>query len=448
MRCTNLALVLLATSLLGGSAANAQWSPDNPENSSRFNASLGFNYVRANAPPGSCDCFGMMGGYLSAGYQINDWLSIEGEVTGQHGNKISALGQDLTLMTFAAGPKVQFNRGRFVPFGKVLVGGAHGSDSYFPTGPSTSPTAASFAVQAGGGVDFLLTAHFSIRIFDIEYLKTELPNGTNNEQNQLMGGAGIVYRFNSFSFGGGEGHDRGPAVADTPPGPDGDLALSCTSNVNNIDQGDTLEITAKGLTEPANLAITYSWTTSVGNIVGTGDRVSLDTQGVAPGSYHVLGHANATGKTLLTAECDVPFRIKTPAEAVKAPTSAPAEAGPIDPAKNREFHENVPDALFDFDSSAIRPDAQVAINHASEYLHNHPEIGVLIGGFADDRGSAEYNLALGEERAESARKALIAAGVRPERLQIISYGKEVQVCTTEDEACRQQNRRAAFSMHP
>jgi peptidoglycan-associated lipoprotein len=84
----------------------------------------------------------------------------------------------------------------------------------------------------------------------------------------------------------------------------------------------------------------------------------------------------------------------------------------------------------------------------AQYLHEHPEIGVLIGGFADDRGSVGYNQVLGEQRAEAARKALVAAGVEPERLQIISYGKKVQVCTVEDEQCRQQNRRAEFSMHP
>jgi outer membrane protein OmpA-like peptidoglycan-associated protein len=438
--------VLFVASLLVSSTARAQYSDQDPENVSKVNAALGFNYVRANAPPGSCACFGATGGFLSADYHINDWFSISGQVTGQHANNISLLGQDLTLLTFAAGPKVQLNGHRIVPFGEVLVGGAHGSDSYFPTGTSSSPTAASFAVQAGGGIDYLLTAHFAVRL-QAYYLKTELPNGTNNEQNQLMGGVGVVYHFTGLGFGGGGGGREKNPAPEPPPDPPNDLALSCTSNVNNIDQGDTLEIIGKSLTEPANLTVSYTWTSSVGKIVGTGDRVSLDTQGVAPGSYHVMGHATAQGVTLLSAECDIPFRIKTPAEAVRAPTAAPASV-PIDPAKEKEFHENVPDALFDFDSSAIRPDAQTAINHAAEYLQSHPDLVVLIGGFADDRGSAEYNLALGEQRAESARKALIAAGVKPERLQIISYGKEVQVCTAENEECRQQNRRAAFNMHP
>jgi outer membrane protein OmpA-like peptidoglycan-associated protein len=434
-----LALMLLT---MGSSSAFAQWIPTNPDDPSRFDVSVGYNYIRANAPPGGCQCFNLQGGYLSAGFHINDWLGLEAEVSGQHANDISTLGQALTLFSFAAGPKVHMTFGKLQPFGQVLIGGIHGSDSYFPTGLTSSPSAASFAVQAGGGLDYLINDHFSARVA-IQYLKTELPNGTNNEQNELMAGVGIVYRFNSF--GGREKEEKEPAP---PPAPEGQIALNCSSNVSSIDRGDTLEIVAKALTEPSNLSVTYTWSTSAGTIVGSGAHVALDTQGIPPGGYEVMGHATAEGPTLLSADCDIPFRVKTPAETIKAPTPVPAESAPIDPAKDREFHENVPDALFDYDSYAIRPDAQEAINHASAYLQSHPEIGVLIGGFADDRGSAEYNLVLGQERAEAARKALIVAGVAPERLQIISYGKEVQVCTAENEACRQQNRRAAFSMHP
>jgi outer membrane protein OmpA-like peptidoglycan-associated protein len=440
-----IAAAVIALLFAGVSAARAQWSPDDPENISRFNVAAGFNYVRANAPPGSCECFGLTGGFADVDYHFTSWLSVEGEITGQHAKDISLLGQDLTLLTFAAGPRVQYQWRRLVPFGKVLVGGAHGSDSFFPTGITSSPTASSFAITAGGGVDYLITHRFGARI-QAQYLKTQFPNGTNDEQNQLIASVGIIYRFGGMGDGNGDGREKNPAPVAPPDAPN-DLALSCTSNVNSIDQGDTLEIIAKSLTEPANLNVSYVWSTSVGRIIGTGDRVSLDTQGVAPGSYHVMGRASAQGVTMLSAECDIPFRIKSNAEAIHAPTEAPS-TGVIDPAKDKEFHENVADALFDYDSSAIRPDAQLAINHAAEYLQSHPDLVVLIGGYADDRGSAEYNLALGEQRAESARKALIAAGVKPERLQIISYGKEVQVCTAENETCRQQNRRAAFSMHP
>jgi peptidoglycan-associated lipoprotein len=110
------------------------------------------------------------------------------------------------------------------------------------------------------------------------------------------------------------------------------------------------------------------------------------------------------------------------------------------------FHQNVQDIFFDYDSYELRPDASTSITQAASYLNSHPAIKVVIGGYCDDRGSAEYNLALGENRANSARTALVSAGVPANRLRVISYGKEKQFCTEQTEACWQQNRRAQFSL--
>ncbi len=110
------------------------------------------------------------------------------------------------------------------------------------------------------------------------------------------------------------------------------------------------------------------------------------------------------------------------------------------------FHQNVKDVFFDYDSYDLRPDAQSSISQAASYLSAHPAIRVVIGGYCDERGSAEYNLALGENRANSARTALVNAGVPASRLRVISYGKEKQFCTEENESCWQQNRRAQFSL--
>jgi peptidoglycan-associated lipoprotein len=110
------------------------------------------------------------------------------------------------------------------------------------------------------------------------------------------------------------------------------------------------------------------------------------------------------------------------------------------------FHENVQDVFFDYDSYDLRPDATAAASKAAAYLTAHPAIRVVIGGYCDDRGSAEYNLALGENRANAARTALVSAGVQASRLRVISYGKEKQFCTEDNESCWQQNRRAQFSL--
>lgn len=111
-----------------------------------------------------------------------------------------------------------------------------------------------------------------------------------------------------------------------------------------------------------------------------------------------------------------------------------------------EFHAAVQDAFFDYDSFDLRPDAQTAATRAAGYLVQHPNVRVLIGGYCDERGSAEYNLALAENRANSARTALVQAGVAASRVRVVSYGKEKQFCTEANESCWQENRRAQFTI--
>jgi peptidoglycan-associated lipoprotein len=82
----------------------------------------------------------------------------------------------------------------------------------------------------------------------------------------------------------------------------------------------------------------------------------------------------------------------------------------------------------------------------ANFLNQHPEIKVVIGGYCDERGSTEYNLALGENRANAAKQSLVSAGVSPTRLRTVSYGKEKQFCSDHSESCWQQNRRAQFAI--
>ena len=404
--------------------------------------SLGYNFIRANAPPGTCVCFQMSGGIASGSFHLTHGLSAAAEFTGGHASNISNLGQNLTLTTYTVGPRYTFSRKRLAPFAEALFGGAHASDSYFPQGTSYSATATSFALDLGGGLDVQVNRRFAVRAVEAQYLRTTFPNGSTNEQNHLMIGAGVVVKLALH-----------PAVAPLPPPPPpapqarNDLAFWCSTNVMNVEPGQRLEILGNTMTEPNHIAVSYSWTVSGGKLEGDGREVALDTTGLAPGRYRVTGHAVATEIPGLTASCDLAFRVVAKPEPVIITVAAPAPPAP--PAVTEKvFHENVKDALFDYDKWDLRPDTKVAIEAAAHYLKQHPELNVLVGGYSDERGTDQYNLALGVKRARATRDALLAEGVESSRVQIISYGKGQQVCSEKDEVCFQQNRRAAFMLHP
>jgi peptidoglycan-associated lipoprotein len=94
----------------------------------------------------------------------------------------------------------------------------------------------------------------------------------------------------------------------------------------------------------------------------------------------------------------------------------------------------------------VRGDAQTTLSRDASYLVSHPDVKVVIGGYCDERGSNEYNLALGQNRGDAARNALVTAGVAGTRIRVVSYGKEKPFCTESNETCWQQNRRAGFTM--
>jgi peptidoglycan-associated lipoprotein len=107
------------------------------------------------------------------------------------------------------------------------------------------------------------------------------------------------------------------------------------------------------------------------------------------------------------------------------------------------------DAFFDYDKSDIRDDARAALTKNADLLkaifQDFPDAVITVEGHCDERGSAEYNLGLGDRRATSAKDFLVQLGVPADRLKTISYGKERPVCTESNEACWQRNRRAHFS---
>jgi peptidoglycan-associated lipoprotein len=99
---------------------------------------------------------------------------------------------------------------------------------------------------------------------------------------------------------------------------------------------------------------------------------------------------------------------------------------------------------FDFDKSTIRPDAAATLDAKVPWLQANPGMRIRIEGNADERGSDEYNLALGQRRAASAKRYLVERGIAADRFDLVSYGEERPVCTEHNEACWQQNRRDDF----
>jgi hypothetical protein len=140
--------------------------------------------------------FWMEGGSAEIGVSLVRGLAVVADVTGAHTASTGPSGVPLDLIMLTLGPRYRWHlRRRLSLYGQVLFGEATGSNSLFPTPAGSEPSARSFALQVGGGVDFPIAHRFAIRALDVGYLRSTLPNGTNNVQNTLRLGAGVVWRF-------------------------------------------------------------------------------------------------------------------------------------------------------------------------------------------------------------------------------------------------------------
>jgi peptidoglycan-associated lipoprotein len=148
---------------------------------------------------------------------------------------------------------------------------------------------------------------------------------------------------------------------------------------------------------------------------------------------------------------------KKAAEAPPAPAPAPPVVQPATPEPTptptpeptpvptpKVTTNDFTDAFFDLDSYALRDDAKVALDNAAKLLRDNAEVGITLEGHCDERGTVEYNQALGEKRANAARDYLVNAGVSAARIQTLSYGKERPFTEGHDESAWAQNRRAHF----
>jgi len=123
-------------------------------------------------------------------------------------------------------------------------------------------------------------------------------------------------------------------------------------------------------------------------------------------------------------------------------TQAPPPPPPTPTVTDEDlFSQNVKDVYFDYDKADVRSDQQSSVQADAQFLNQHANINITIEGHCDERGSTDYNLALGDQRASAVKAALTGAGINGNRIKTISYGKEKPFCTESNEACWQQNRR-------
>ena len=200
----------------------------------------------------------------------------------------------------------------------------------------------------------------------------------------------------------------------------------------------TAHITAEPGAISAGDQVTLTWKTTDAtsvSIEGIGDVPTSGTKAVTPTTstnYHLVakgegGTADDTARVTVTAP-----------PPVQQPTTTMSD--------EEAFKANVQDVFFDYDAYDIRPDAQGTLSKNAAFFNSHPNIRIVIGGYCDERGSNEYNIGLGQNRADATKNALVTAGVAANRIRVISFGKEKPFCTESTEACWQQNRRGGFSI--
>ena len=196
----------------------------------------------------------------------------------------------------------------------------------------------------------------------------------------------------------------------------------------------TASISVNPSTIQAGQSASLTWQTSDAtdvSIDGIGAVQPNGSQSVSPSestTYHLT--AKGSGGTQ---------------EATARLTVTPASAPPPPPTTNvtdeQLFSQNVKDVYFDYDKADVRGDQQSSVQADAQFFGQHSNMNFTVEGHCDERGSTEYNLALGDQRASAVKSALTAAGVNASRIKTISYGKEKPFCTESNEACWQQNRR-------
>jgi peptidoglycan-associated lipoprotein len=210
----------------------------------------------------------------------------------------------------------------------------------------------------------------------------------------------------------------------TPPPPAARPTVTLQANPTTINKGD---------------ASTLSWSSTN----ATQLTISPEVGAVAPEGSTKVTPSDSTTYTITASgpggSADSTVRVTVSAP---APTQPPATNATLE----EMFLKEVQDAYFDLDKADIRSDARSALAKTADFLRNYPQVKVVVEGHCDERGSTEYNLALGDRRAAAVKQYLVSLGIGADRMSTVSYGKEKPFCMDSNEGCWQQNRRGHFVM--
>jgi outer membrane protein OmpA-like peptidoglycan-associated protein/opacity protein-like surface antigen len=299
---------------------------------------FGYSNLRAIPRAGAGDRVAWLSGAsTSLAINVNSYLGLVFDVGGYRatrfgpnappvGGVVPASGNLYTIMV---GPRFSWRRKRWTPFVQALFGEAVASGVKLTgcsgVGCDPLPRESSYAFNVGGGLDFNLTHHFALRLFQAEYALTHFRDtgsatGQTAFQNDARLSTGIVFRF-----GGGR---QSPVVANPPSLPPTE---TCTASPDTVmaGSGDSVAVNAQA-NDPNNLPLTYSWTAAQGAVTGSGAAVQWDSTGVPAGSYTIANTvANSQGGT---ASCSVAVEVTSPPPPPPPPPAPPTLSCSADPA--------------------------------------------------------------------------------------------------------------------
>ncbi|HEY0306767.1 MAG TPA: hypothetical protein VGB94_01260 [Acidobacteriaceae bacterium] len=272
---------------------------------------------------------GLNGGSASLAFNLNRYFGLvadfggyadnELELTGTGANQPLVVDASGTAYTYLFGPRLSFrNSSRFTLFAQALFGGVHASSVTVSncTGSACIPLPSqnSFAMTGGGGLDIGMTRHISLRPVQAEYMMTrfgDVVSGASASQNDLRLSAGLVFRFGDIK----------------PPLP---VQLACSVQPTTGFPGDTLTAQAAASNLNPKRKADYAWSSNGGVISGSGATATVNTTGVAPGTYVISAHVMQGSHPAQQAACTTGFTIQSPAPPTITCSASPSSVNPGD----------------------------------------------------------------------------------------------------------------------